>query len=78
MFTLLVPAFPGEPAAQAPAPGALPASPPLAIPLADVGGWDKNRPSRIIPTVEIYTTQDVTVESLTGSESMEAGEAPVS
>jgi len=40
--------------------------------------WDKNRPSRIIPKVEIYTTQDVTVEILKGTESMEAGEAPVS
>jgi hypothetical protein len=26
--------------------------------------WDKNRPTRIIPRVEIHTTQDITVEVL--------------
>lgn len=30
----------------------------------DVWVWDKNRPSRIIPRVEIHTGQDVTVEIL--------------
>jgi hypothetical protein len=30
----------------------------------DVWVWDKSRPSRIIPRVEIYTTQDLTVEIL--------------
>ena len=44
------------------------------ITMEDVWVWDKNRPTRIIPKVEIYTTQDVTVEILKGVESMEAGE----
>ncbi|MEW6582230.1 MAG: DUF2469 family protein [Actinomycetota bacterium] len=34
------------------------------ITMEDVWVWDKNRPSRIIPRVEIHTTQDVTVEIL--------------
>lgn len=34
------------------------------ITMQDVWVWDRNRPSRIIPRVEIYTTQDVTVELL--------------
>lgn len=32
--------------------------------LEDVWVWDKNRPRRIIPRVEIHTSQDVTVEIL--------------
>ena len=48
------------------------------ITMEDVWVWDKNCPTRIIPKVEIYTAQDVTVEILKGSESMEAGEKPVS
>ena len=32
--------------------------------MEDVWVWDKNRPTRIIPRVEIHTTQDVTVEVL--------------
>jgi hypothetical protein len=32
--------------------------------MEDVWVWDKNRPSRIIPRVEIDTTQDVTIEIL--------------
>ena len=36
------------------------------ITMEDVWVWDKNRPTRIIPKVEIYTTQDVTVEILKG------------
>ena len=28
--------------------------------------WDKNRPSRIIPRAEVYTSGDVTVEELRG------------
>jgi hypothetical protein len=28
--------------------------------------WDKNRPSRIIPRTEVYTSGDVTVEELRG------------
>jgi hypothetical protein len=42
--------------------------------MEDVWVWDKNRPTRIIPKVEIYTTQDVTVEILKG-EAEGAGEA---
>ncbi len=43
--------------------------PQLAYPLFrvvmdDVWVWDKNRPTRIIPRVEIHSTQDVTVEIL--------------
>jgi Protein of unknown function (DUF2469) len=30
----------------------------------DVWVWDKNRPTRIIPRAEIYTSSDVTVEEL--------------
>ena len=37
--------------------------------MEDVWVWDKNRPTRIIPKVEIYTTQDVTVEILKSDES---------
>jgi hypothetical protein len=43
--------------------------------MEDVWVWDKNRPTRIIPKVEIYTTQDVTVEILKGVEAVEAGES---
>lgn len=32
--------------------------------MEDVWVWDKNRPTRIIPRVEITTIQDVTVEIL--------------
>ncbi len=32
--------------------------------MEDVWVWDKSRPSRIIPRVEIYTTQDLTIEIL--------------
>ena len=34
--------------------------------MEDVWVWDKNRPSRMIPRVLIYTTADVTVEELRG------------
>ncbi len=33
--------------------------------MEDVWVWDKNRPTRIIPRVEISTAQDVTIEILT-------------
>ena len=33
--------------------------------MEDVWVWDKNRPTRIIPRVEINTSQDVTIEILT-------------
>jgi hypothetical protein len=32
--------------------------------LEDVWVWDKNRPTRIIPRTEIYTSGDVTIEEL--------------
>ena len=28
--------------------------------------WDKNRPTRMIPRAEVYTSSDVTVEELRG------------
>ena len=34
------------------------------IRMEDVWVWDKNRPSRIIPRSEVYTSGDVTVEEL--------------
>ena len=34
--------------------------------MEDVGVWDKNRPTRIIPRAEVYTSSDVTVEELRG------------
>ena len=33
--------------------------------MEDVWVWDKNRPTRIVPKAEIYTSSDVTVEELT-------------
>ncbi len=41
-----------------------PSYPLFHIVMDDVWVWDKNRPTRIIPRVEIHTTQDVTVEIL--------------
>jgi hypothetical protein len=34
--------------------------------LEDVWVWDKNRPTRMIPRTEIFTTGDVTIEELRG------------
>ena len=34
--------------------------------MEDVWVWDKNRPTRIIPHAEVYTSGDVTVEELRG------------
>jgi hypothetical protein len=34
--------------------------------MEDVWVWDKNRPSRIIPRDEVYTSSDVSVEELRG------------
>ena len=34
--------------------------------LEDVWVWDKNRPTRIIPRTEIFTSGDVTIEELRG------------
>jgi hypothetical protein len=39
--------------------------------MEDVWVWDKNRPSRIIPRAEVYTSSDVTIEELRGE-----GEGP--
>ncbi len=36
------------------------------IRMEDVWVWDKNRPTRIIPRAEAYTSGDVTVEELWG------------
>ena len=46
------------------------------ITMDDVWVWDKNRPSRIIPRVEIHTTQDVTIEELRPPESTPPLEPP--
>ena len=35
--------------------------------MEDVWVWDKNRPTRIIPKAEVYTSGDVTVEELRGT-----------
>jgi len=34
--------------------------------MEDVWVWDKNRPTRIIPCAEVYTSSDVTIEELRG------------
>ena len=34
--------------------------------LEDVWVWDKNRPTRIIPRAQVFTTGDVTIEELRG------------
>ena len=36
------------------------------VKMEDVWVWDKNRPTRMIPRAEIYTSSDVTVEELRG------------
>jgi hypothetical protein len=36
--------------------------------MQDVWVWDRNRPTRIIPRAHIFTTGDVTVEQLKGTE----------
>src|SRR5205807_4508136 len=43
-----------------------PSYPFVQLKLEDVWVWDKNRPTRIIPRAEIYTSSDVTVEELRG------------
>ncbi|MBA3428305.1 MAG: DUF2469 family protein [Actinobacteria bacterium] len=37
------------------------------IKMEDVWVWDKNRPTRIIPRTEVYTSSDVTIEELRGT-----------
>jgi uncharacterized protein DUF2469 len=41
-----------------------PAYPFFHLKLDDVWVWDKNRPTRIIPRAEVFTTGDVTIEEL--------------
>src|SRR6186713_46100 len=43
-----------------------PAYPFFHVKMEDVWVWDKNRPTRMIPRVEVYTSADVTVEELRG------------
>jgi hypothetical protein len=43
-----------------------PAYPFFHLHLEDVWVWDKNRPTRIIPRAEVYTSSDVTIEELRG------------
>ncbi|HSC90971.1 MAG TPA: DUF2469 family protein [Gaiellaceae bacterium] len=45
---------------------AQPSYPFLHLTMEDVWVWDKNRPSRIIPRTEIFTSSDVTIEELRG------------
>jgi hypothetical protein len=42
------------------------AYPRMNITMEDVWVWDKTRPSRIIPRVEVFTSDDVTIEELRG------------
>ena len=42
------------------------------ITMEDVWVWDKNRPTRMIPRAEVYTSSDVTIEELRGE-----GDEPV-
>src|SRR3954447_9440860 len=43
-----------------------PSYPFFQLKMEDVWVWDKNRPTRMIPRVEVYTSADVTVEELRG------------
>ena len=43
-----------------------PAYPFFQLKMEDVWVWDKNRPTRIIPRAEVYTSSDLTVEELRG------------
>ena len=43
-----------------------PAYPFINLRLEDVWVWDKNRPTRMIPRAEVFTSSDVTVEELRG------------
>jgi hypothetical protein len=40
--------------------------------MQDVWVWDKNRPTRMIPRAEVYTSSDVTIEELRGAGDMPA------
>ena len=43
-----------------------PSYPFFQLKMEDVWVWDKNRPTRIIPRAEVYTSSDVTIEELRG------------
>ena len=43
-----------------------PAYPFFQLKMEDVWVWDKNRPTRIIPRAEVFTSSDVTIEELRG------------
>src|SRR3954469_7817325 len=43
-----------------------PSYPFIRLELEDVWVWDKNRPTRMIPRTEIFTSGDVTIEELRG------------
>ena len=43
-----------------------PAYPFFHVKMEDVWVWDKNRPTRMIPRAEVYTSSDVTIEELRG------------
>src|SRR4026207_2291797 len=45
-----------------------PAYPFFQLKMEDVWVWDKNRPTRIIPRAEVYTSGDVTIEELRGED----------
>ena len=44
-----------------------PAYPFFHLKMEDVWVWDKNRPTRMIPRAEVYTSSDVTIEELRGA-----------
>lgn len=53
-----------------------PSYPYLHLRMEDVWVWDKNRPARIIPRAEVFTSGDVTIEELnTGEGSQLTAEA---
>ena len=43
-----------------------PSYPLIHLSMEDVWVWDKNRPTRMIPRAEVYTSSDVTIEELRG------------
>src|SRR5664280_2708467 len=45
-----------------------PSYPYLHLRMEDVWVWDKNRPARIIPRAEVFTSGDVTIEELNSGE----------
>ena len=40
------------------------------VKMEDVWVWDKNRPTRMIPRAEVYTSSDVTIEELRGEDEL--------